>query len=453
MAQLHSETRASGRMTAVMQAVPSAGPKVLRIAAVTGGRIVEERIFKKRVDVSVGANERNTFVVRGAAQGTLFELTRDGYRLNPPRGARGRVMTASGVIDLEKHDGAIALDDAARGKIVFGETTLLFQMVVAPPLLPRPQLPVSVTRGAGAPDWTTMVVAALSFLLHFMALGSLYSDWLDPVVDDGVVVSGLVDAIQVLPPPVVETDPQMASTASPAASRPTAATPPRGAAGGRTPAGSSAGAAAGRQAALAHELEQIELATLGTLGQRGPATAGVLSGHELPTTALDAAAQSEAGVSSGQKLTFHGGGALTPGKRGGTLSELGERGTSVAQNDTGTATTVAPPKGAANVPPPVVGGGDVANASAVVAGMRAGFRRCYNLGLLDHPDAQGTVRLSITVGPGGEVRGVSASPSGNLPSSVVACVRSRASVATFDAPVGGSAVVNVPVSFLKLPGR
>ena len=93
--------------------------------------------------------------------------------------------------------------------------------------------------------------------------------------------------------------------------------------------------------------------------------------------------------------------------------------------------------------------GNVSNAARVVAGMRAGFRSCYNRGLAENPDAQGSIRLSIKVGPGGEVQGVTASASGNLPGSVTSCVQARAQAAQFDPPEGGSAVVVVPVSFVK----
>jgi hypothetical protein len=96
-----------------------------------------------------------------------------------------------------------------------------------------------------------------------------------------------------------------------------------------------------------------------------------------------------------------------------------------------------------------VSGGTVSNASRVVAGMRAGFRACYNRGLAINPDSAGSIRLTIRVGPGGEVQGVSAAPAGNLPGSVVGCVKARASAAQFSPPEGGAAVVVVPVTFVK----
>jgi hypothetical protein len=69
--------------------------------------------------------------------------------------------------------------------------------------------------------------------------------------------------------------------------------------------------------------------------------------------------------------------------------------------------------------------------------------------LADNPDAAGSIRLTIRVGAGGEVAGVSPASSGTLPASVVACVVARAKGAQFEAPQGGSAVVVVPVTFVK----
>ena len=62
------------------------------------------------------------------------------------------------------------------------------------------------------------------------------------------------------------------------------------------------------------------MATLGALNSQGPATAGVLNGGDVPTGALDAAAQSGAGVSAewrrgGLNLGGGGGGVIRPGWR------------------------------------------------------------------------------------------------------------------------------------------
>src|SRR6185503_19207590 len=71
-------------------------------------------------------------------------------------------------------------------------------------------------------------------------------------------------------------------------------------------------------------------------------------------------------------------------------------------------------------------------------------------GLNENPEAQGTVRLLISVGPSGAVSSVTVVPSGNLPASVIACVQARARAAVFDPPEG-SPTIQVPVTFVSQP--
>jgi hypothetical protein len=452
-------------MTAVMRAVAATGPKVLRIGVVQSGRVSEERIIKQRTHVTVGPSEKNMFVIATntvPATFRLFELVGNDYHLNFLDGMSGRIALPTGISDLavlrgqarRNSQGAyqIRLTEDSRGKVVIGDTTFLFQFVAPPPVQPKPQLPVAVLRGASSIDWNTTIIAALSFLLHFMALGSIYSDWLDPVVDEEVSVAGLIDSLKNLPapPPVEEKPEEKADKAEDkAAEAKEVAKAAPAAQKGPAPAGGKISQK--EAAALSNELDQLEMATLGALSNSGPATAGVLKGGEVPTGALDAAARSGAGVgiSSGDLKLGSGGGAIRPGAAGGGLGSIGSTGRGEGTTGSGAATKVEGPKGNASVGGAAVSGGTVSNAARVVAGMRAGFRACYQRGLNENPDANGSIRLTIKVGPGGEVAGVTASPSGSLPASVVSCVQARAQAAQFDPPEGGSAVIQVPVTFVK----
>src|SRR5262245_26839263 len=203
-----------GQMTAVMRAVAATGPKVLRIGLVQSGRVIEERIIKQRTHVTVGPNEKNMFVLAAGNLPTtfrLFELVSGDYCLNFLDGMSGRVALPTGISDLAMLKGQarrtqqgayqIRLTEDSRGKVVVDDTTFLFQFVAPPPIQPKPQLPVSVTRGATSIDWATTMIAAFSFLLHFTAIGSIYSEWLDPVVDYDVNISSLLDQVKSLPPP------------------------------------------------------------------------------------------------------------------------------------------------------------------------------------------------------------------------------------------------------------
>lgn len=452
-------------MTAVMRAVAATGPKVLRIGLVRGGRVLEERVIKQRSDVTVGPSEKSMFVLahRGLPSSfKLFELVQGEYVLNFLEEMGGRVALPTGISDLQMlkgqarrgSDGSyqLRLTEDSRGKIVIGDTTFLFQFVAPPPIQPKPQLPVAVLRGATGIDWRTTIIAAFAFLVHFLAIGAMYSDWLDPIVDEELSLAGLVDTFDKLPPPppIEEKVEEVEDTKAEQQVAETPKEPVRSPSSGKATQekGSGGGSMSSAEvAALSNELDQLSMLTLGALAATGPATAGVLQSGDVPTGALDAAAASNAGVGVGGGLKLgSGGGAIRPGQ-GGTLGSIGTTGKGT-DTGTGTVQQVKGPQGNAQVSSSV-SVGSVSNAQSVIAGMRAGFRRCYQQALDQNPDIQGSIKLTIRVGPGGEVSGVSSSTTGNLPPSVVSCVEARARAGQFAPPDGGSAVVQAPVTFVK----
>jgi hypothetical protein len=455
-----------GQMTAVMRAVAATGPKVLRIGVVQAGRVSEERIIKQRVHVTVGPNEKNLFVVgSGNLPPTfrLFELVGNDYHLNFLEGMSGRVALPTGISDLNVLRGQarrtpqgayqVRLTEDSRGKVVVGDVTFLFQFVAPPPVQPKPQLPVAVLRGAAGIDWNTTMIAALSFLIHFLALGSIYSDWLDPVIDDEVSVANLIDSLKSLPaPPPLEEKPTEDTEKTP--DKTPEKTPDKAPTTNAPATKSDPGAkvSAAEKASLIQETERVMLETLAALSSTGPATEGVLSRSDVAMGALDAAAASDKAVGSGSDplgLSRGGGGTLRPGEQGGGLGGLASTGRGAGTEGSGAGAKVSGPKAAMPGVSSSVAGGAITNAARVIAAMRPAFRACFQKGLDQNPDAQGSIRLAIRVGPGGEVSGVTATPSGNLPPGVVDCVSTRAKRASFDPPEGGASVVNVPVTFVK----
>jgi hypothetical protein len=319
----HAPASPGGSMTSAMRAVPRpAGPRVLRICLVQRGRIVDERVIAGRGELTVGTTEECQFVVAGAdvpPAFRLFERRGDEVLLHLLDGMRGRVAGASGVSDVAelartgervRVGGAEAtttrLAGDARGKLVLGDSTFLFQLVPAPPAAARPALPSSLASGLGADiDWTTTIVAAFSFLVHFGSAGTVFTDWMDPVVDEAVDVAGLLHAIEGLPaPPVVET-PSDAPDGAPATARTSAPTDapraPRTPEGHAGPARGDPGGAprvGDRKAAeIAGQLAELDVQMVGTLSARGRATDVVLQGgNDVVLGRLDEAAASAAGA-------------------------------------------------------------------------------------------------------------------------------------------------------------
>src|SRR3569832_1031710 len=171
----------------------STKPKILRIGIIQGGRIVEERLVRKRENITIGQSAKNMFVVPSDVlprQWLLFEVTGNRYVAHFSEGMDARIAVGSEIISLAqlRQSGKIQrkgqsyvlpLDERSRGKIVLGDMTILFQFVTPPPPQPRPQLPASV-RGSltSGVDWFFATIAGISFLMHLLLVIYLRNvDW------------------------------------------------------------------------------------------------------------------------------------------------------------------------------------------------------------------------------------------------------------------------------------
>jgi outer membrane biosynthesis protein TonB len=448
-------------MTAVMRAMSQAsGPKVLRIGLVAAGRILEERIVKQRTSVTVGPSEKSMFVVQAnvPAGFKLFELVGADYYLNFLDGMTGRVALATGITDLVALKGQakrvgpayqVRLTDEARGKVVIGETTFLFQFVAPPPIQPRPQLPLSVKGGlASQIDWNLTIIAAFSFLLHFGLIGAMYSDWMDPVVNDDLAAA-LVHVVQTPaePPPIETAEPTAsATTADTSAPTPTAkqATP------SKAPSNAPAAPAATVVAGLLNQAEQARIAILAALNG-GPNISGAMKDDNGAPVDLNSLANREGGISNstnGLNLPGGGGGPIKPGTGPGGLQNLRGDGTGPAVNSAATITKVVPVGDAnfggasASVP--------VSNAEAVIRSqLQPRARACYNAALAQDPTISGKLVLSIQIGADGGVTGVSA---GGMGGQIAGCISAAARRLQFASPGGGGSTISTSFNFVKQGG-
>jgi hypothetical protein len=95
--------------------------------------------------------------------------------------------------------------------------------------------------------------------------------------------------------------------------------------------------------------------------------------------------------------------------------------------------------------------GAVSNGTAVTAGFHADFRRCYRKGLRTDPGMKGQIDIGATLGPTGQVASVRVTTSRGLSGEVIACVTARVAAAQYAPPVGGTATVSIPVTFMPNP--
>ncbi len=172
-------------------------PKVLRIGIIQSGKIIEERIIRRRDTVTVGQSEKNTFVIASSQLPNRFEMfeNKSGgeYTLQFLENMGGRVSIKGDVKDLAdlrssgtaKQKGKayqLALTDESRGKLVIGDSTVLFQFVAPPPIQPRPQLPAAARGGVFKNiEWFITTIWIVSFVAHTSVLTFMaVHDW--PVV-------------------------------------------------------------------------------------------------------------------------------------------------------------------------------------------------------------------------------------------------------------------------------
>ena len=130
-------------------------PKILRIGVIQGGKIIEERLVKKRETVTIGQGPKNSIVIPVSnlpATFEVFEVKGSAYLLRFTEQMDGKLSVGDNQLDFaslktqglakkDKDAYVVPLTDTSKGKIALGEVTLLFQFVTPPPEAPKPVLP------------------------------------------------------------------------------------------------------------------------------------------------------------------------------------------------------------------------------------------------------------------------------------------------------------------------
>src|SRR5260221_5652838 len=80
-------------------------PKILRMGIIQGGRIVEERLVRKRENITIGQSAKNMFVVPSDAlpkHWLLFEMTGNHYVAHFSDGMDARIAVGNEIISLSQ---------------------------------------------------------------------------------------------------------------------------------------------------------------------------------------------------------------------------------------------------------------------------------------------------------------------------------------------------------------
>jgi TonB family protein len=468
-------------MTMAMQAVnvrPS-GPQVLRIGVIQGGKIIEERIVRKRETVTVGSSERNHFVLNAAGLPTrfeLFQLVGSDYILNFTDAMSGRVGLPAGVQSLEqlRTSGAarnagshwqVKLNDNSRGKVVIGEVTLLFQFVTPPPVQPRPQLPAAARGGfAKSIDWMFTAFVMFSFMAHFGFVVYLEnSDW--PMAQGiGVIPPEYVALVTTTPPPEepeplpTEDDGQADNkeeAPKPTADKPKGEDKPKEEKAAGPDNQSTEQAVQEQTAKIANEaVAAAEALLLGALSaEGGGALQDVLAGGAITGNAEEVLSQA-AGVGVATNAS---GGILRP-RAGGTgdrvagLGSLGASGAGGKAVGEGGSLSERAPAGRINMEGGEdVGGSGEFDSKLVTAEVKKRLRAiqiCYEQQLRRNPSLQGKVVVEFTIEQTGTVSKATATANTTNDPAVASCVVDTVKRFRFNpGPEGGSVTYSYPFVF------
>jgi TonB family protein len=477
-----------GAMTQAMQAVnvKPIGPKVLRVGVIQNGKIVEERIIRKRETVTVGGSERNHFVINAnglPARFELFQLVGSDYILNFTQAMSGRVGLPAGVQTLEqlRTGGAarnagshwqVKLNDSARGKVVVGDVTLLFQFVTPPPVQPRPQLPAAARGGfAKSIDWVFTAFVMFSFMTHFGFV--VYLENADWPIEQGIaaIPEEFTDLIMREDPPpepevVDETAPTEPAPAEDTKAVKEPAKETKDPAPSKEPAAKPAGDdAAAKEAAAAAQAEatarmaeeaaaSAEALLLGALGSEGGgALNDVLAGGAVTGNAEDVLAQAKGvGVASnsqgGTLRQRSGGGSGTRTAGLGSLQTAGGNGPVGEGKDIGEKAIKGKVKDEDGGDIGGTGDFDVNVVTSTVRKQLKAIQICYEKELSRNPGLAGKVTVEFTIEQTGQISKATATANTTNDPAVANCVVATIKRFRFNpGPTGGSVTYSYPFVF------
>lgn len=434
--------------------------KVLRIGVILGGKIVEEKLLSERTTVTVGQSAQNTFSapIDGLPRSwPLFVLKNDEYMLSFSESMDGRMSGGAGDGDVSTLDALkgreakrvgdawqVPLPETARGKIVIGDMTLLFQFVDKPPVQPRAHLPASV-RGTFADriDPNLAIILAVSLLLHFSVV--IYAYQHDRVIktrSTQIFNDTFQQPKSVAPIEKKIEQPKVEDKSAEEKKDKEEDKPKKKAKKSGEPKKASKGGKGKPKQRTAEEIREIEeeaaaavAAFTSGMSDSGVGLPGDADGRN-PATPLD----KQISQARGKKVTVGGG----TGDRG--VREDGDGGLGTGEGPDvegpGTSTTKTKTKTKEKVPRGrvKVGGGSsdddtTLDPSAVMRKIKnaymPGLKRCHKDLLKRDPTAGGRVALKFMVGPSGRITRVKAN---GFDSGVDRCIEKRAKTWRFGVP-------------------
>jgi outer membrane biosynthesis protein TonB len=461
---------------AAQQAGSASKPKILRIGIIQGGRIVEERLVRKRENITIGQSAKNMFVVPSEAlprNWLLFQVSGNQYVAHFSEGMDARIAVGNEIISLSqlKQTGKIQkkgnsfelpLDDRSRGKITLADMTILFQFVTPPIPQPRPQLPASV-RGSVTSDldWFFTIIASVSFLVHLSLVIYLRSvDWprkpdIEEIPDRFVQMAKKPEEPKKEEKKEVVEDKKEEKKEEKKAEKKEEVAEKKVEKKEVSPeeaakrAEEKARQDAERRARLAEQVKSTGLLKLlGANTGEGGSIADVLGKGDVDRDQEKAfQGVGGVGVASGNDQLR---GIKSGGTGSGRVASVGglRGGGSIAGGGTGEAAAEKKVSGSVKSEAPAVDGELVPNMVAKEVRSRLGaIKACYERALKRNPTLSGKVVIHWTITQAGTVSGVDVEQDTLGDAEVASCIKALVARWRFPAPSGGSVDVSFPFVF------
>jgi outer membrane biosynthesis protein TonB len=444
-------------------------PKVLRIGIMQGAKLIAERRMKKRETVTIGSDEKATFVVSALSKykvHELFELAGDKYyaRLADDMDARIQLSGAPGetALDLEqlqrqgkverrKGLRSVELPVDSRGKVLIGDVTVLFQFIEAPTAV---VLPAELKGGflssldlqfSGILTGTS--IAMLSFVMYAQSL-----PYVEPTTVEEISAQFqkiIMPKRDFTPPPEKKAEGEETKkkdeekkkddedTKSKQKDKPDETK-------SKEPVDAEAAAKARREAIKKEVAGKGLLGVIGSKGRGGGALADVFSDGGFGDGKLGDAFSGIQGVDVADSA----GGKGTRGGGSGGSASIGDMATSGGGSVSAGAKGEADVKGNLQTEAPEVEGElsqDVIK-KEMSKNLRA-LKDCYERQLKRFPQLQGKIVLSFEITESGKVTGASFAEDTLKNGEVKQCILERARFWRFPKPDGGSVFVQFPLLF------
>jgi TonB family protein len=451
-------------------------PKILRIGVIQSGKVIEERLVRKRATVTFGRDAKNTFVFESEdtpKSFALFELKGNQYHLVFSDEMDGRVSVDNNNIDfaslkaqnLAQKQGdkyRLQLSDSSRGRVQFGkDLTILFHFVAAPPVAAKPELPLAAKGGwvkSIEPIFTSVLTA--SFIIHAVMSIIIFNVEQPPPPS----LEDVKALIQRLTPPKVEVPPPPEPTPTDTPTNtPTKAKAKDSGDGEKKEEkskvkskGSKADKARAAAARRAEVRSQIAgkglLGLIGAKGGAGDEVADVFgSGSSVGDVSTDLSGTGGVGVAgSGSGVTRRGGGG--GGGGGGGAADIGglETGGGGAVSTGPRKRTKVSARVKADAISEVDGEIDKKGVARTIRRRSSAFQACYETALKTNSKLRGKIVVEFTIDGSGRVADASVIKDGVGSPQVSKCVIGVLRRLRFPKPDDGD--VTISNAFVFTPG-